>query len=85
MTNERALTVRDVATRLSISEQGVRDLLQRGHLRGYQVGRRWRVEPTHLQAFIDARSAAAAPASQVGLPSGSPWGDLEPLDENPFA
>lgn len=79
-----ALTVRDVAQRLTISEQGVRDLLQRGHLRGYQVGRRWRVEPEDLRAFIDARSARvkAQAAPRAGAPS--EWGDLDPI-ENEFA
>ncbi len=79
----RALTVRDVAQRLSISEQGVRDLLSRGELVGYQVGRRWRVDPARVQAFIDGRSRGAAPAPARKARGTSEWGDLEPID-NPF-
>jgi excisionase family DNA binding protein len=79
-----ALTVRDVAHELSVSEQGVRNLLKRGHLRGYQVGRRWRVDPEQLRAFIDAQSAARADATRPAPGAPDPrWGDLEPI-ENPF-
>jgi excisionase family DNA binding protein len=83
MTAEPALTVRDVAQQLQISEDTVRDLLNRGELCGYQIGRRWRVDPPQLRAFIAARTPAA-PAAPRGTPVASEWGDLPPIP-NEFA
>jgi excisionase family DNA binding protein len=39
--NERTLTVQEVAYRLGKSEDGIRKMLQRGALKGWQVGGRF--------------------------------------------
>jgi excisionase family DNA binding protein len=80
----RDLTVRDVATELSVSEQGVRHLLARGHLRGYQVGRRWRVTRAAVDAYKETNSRRAHAPAPSAI-ARSDWGDLEPLEDNPFA
>jgi len=49
------LEVSEVARRLSACEEFVRRLLVTGKLPGIHVGKRWRVDPLDLQAFIDAR------------------------------
>lgn len=78
------MSVKAVAALLNISEQGVRDLLKRGELLGYQVGRRWKVRPEALAAFEAAREARSR-AATVARPGGpSEWGDLDPLDDNVF-
>jgi len=48
----RALTVRQVAYRLSVHPKTVYNLLARGGLRGVKVGRVWRVPEEELEAFL---------------------------------
>jgi excisionase family DNA binding protein len=57
MTDDRLLTVKDVADRLRLSVFGVRELLKSGQLRGFMLGGAragWRVTEDDLRAFIDA-------------------------------
>jgi excisionase family DNA binding protein len=55
MTEERLLTVPEVADRLRLSVFTVRELLKEGRLRGFRLGGTksgWRVSPEDLDAFI---------------------------------
>lgn len=55
MVEERFLTVPDVAGRLQVSENAVREWLRTGKLRGYRPGGRkvgWRIRPSDLEQFI---------------------------------
>jgi excisionase family DNA binding protein len=63
---DRALTVPEVAERLSLAQWTVRQWLRTGKLRGYQIGGRragWRVDESDLRAFIEQ-------AKQAGRSSG---------------
>ena len=59
MTEERLLTVRDVAERLAVHENTILNWLRRGQLRGYRVGGTkagWRVKETDLVRFMERRA-----------------------------
>ena len=49
------LTVEDVATKLDITEEWVRDLIARKEIRAVKVGK-WRIKPEDLEVFIKSRS-----------------------------
>jgi excisionase family DNA binding protein len=62
------LSVRDVCERYGVTEHTVLTWLNRGELRGFNVGRRpgakkprWRITPEALEAFELARSVAPPP------------------------
>ncbi len=54
MNEKKLLTPTDVANRLQVSERTVTLWLRRGHLRGFKIGKRWRISPDDLQAFLEA-------------------------------
>jgi excisionase family DNA binding protein len=47
-------TVRIVAQRLHLTTETVRDYPQEGKLKGFKVGKQWRVREQDLEAFIEA-------------------------------
>ena len=49
------LTVEDVAKKLGITEEWVRDLNARKEIKAVKVGK-WRIKPEDLSAFIKSRS-----------------------------
>ena len=51
---EKLLTPTDVAERLQVNERTVAIWLRKGHLRGFKIGKEWRVSPDDLQAFLEA-------------------------------
>ena len=57
----RALTVRDVAQALAVSQMTVRRLIERGALPSFRVGTQLRV-PAHV---LDALMAGEAPATRA--------------------
>jgi excisionase family DNA binding protein len=63
MTDERLLTVREVAARLQVTEFTVRTWLKSGRLHGYLPGGRkmgWRVRPSELDRFLESTAPDAA-------------------------
>lgn len=56
---ERALTVPQVADRLSVHPKTVYNMLVRGELRGVKVGRVWRVPAEELEVFLRGERTAA--------------------------
>ncbi len=48
------LTVRQVAEKLDISEEGVRDLIQTKEIRATKIGK-WRINHKDLEEFIKGR------------------------------
>lgn len=54
------LEVAHVAHRLSASQEYVRELIRKGRLPAIQIGRRYRVDPADLKAFIDKHRIAAS-------------------------
>jgi excisionase family DNA binding protein len=63
MTEHILLTPLDVAKRLQMNERTVTQWLRNGHLRGFKIGKEWRVSELDLDAFIEA---------SANIPSGSP-------------
>ncbi len=57
MKNEKKLlTPTDVANHLQVNERTVTLWLHRGRLRGFKIGKEWRISPDDLQAFLEARA-----------------------------
>lgn len=54
------LSTPDVAARLGVCEQTVRYHIRSGHLRGYRVGRNFRVDPSDLAEYLDRSHSAVA-------------------------
>ena len=54
MNNEKLLTPVDIANRLQVNDRTVTHWLRKGHLRGFKVGKEWRVSVKDLEAFLDA-------------------------------
>ncbi len=54
MNDEKLLTPSNVASRLQVNERTVTQLLRKGHLRGFKVGKEWRISSDDLQAFLEA-------------------------------
>ena len=52
--SEKLLTPTDVANRLQVNERTVTTWLRKGHLRGFKIGKEWRISPDDLQAFLKA-------------------------------
>ncbi len=52
--DEQFLTPHQVAERLQVNEGTVTQWLRKGHLRGFKVGKEWRISPDDLQAFLEA-------------------------------
>ena len=54
MYDKKMLTPTDVANSLQVNERTVTQWLRKGHLRGFKIGKEWRVSPDDLQAFLEA-------------------------------
>ena len=54
MTQKILLTPSDVAKRLQMNERTVTQWLRNGHLRGFKIGKEWRVSEIDLEAYIEA-------------------------------
>ncbi len=53
MNDDKLWTPPQVAERLQINERTVTQWLRKGHLRGFKIGKEWRVSPCDLQAFLE--------------------------------
>ncbi len=62
MNNDKLLTPVDVANRMQVNERTVTQWLRKGHLRGFKVGKEWRVSVKDLDAFLEA--GANKPSSE---------------------
>ncbi len=54
MNDKKLLTPLDVADRLQVNERTVNIWLRKGRLRGFKIGKEWRISPDDLQAFLEA-------------------------------
>ena len=50
----KCLTVEDVAKKLDITEEWVRDLIARKEIKAVKIGK-WRIRPEDLEEFINSR------------------------------
>ncbi len=62
MNNDKLLTPTDVANRLQLNERTVTQWLRKGHLRGFKIGKEWRISVNDLEALLDA--SANKPSSE---------------------
>ncbi len=53
MNDKKLLTPTDVANHLQVNERTVTQWLRRGHLRGFKIGKEWRVSARDLQNFLE--------------------------------
>jgi excisionase family DNA binding protein len=63
MSEERFLSLGDVAARLNVSEQTIRRWVKSGRLKAYKPGLEWRIAPEDLDEFLEARSSPKPQAS----------------------
>ncbi len=54
MIDDRLLTMPAVAERLQIKERTVTQWLRKGYLRGFKIGKEWRVSAADLGNFLEA-------------------------------
>ncbi len=54
--DEQLLTPHQVAERFQVNERTVTLWLRRGHLRGFKLGKQWRISPDDLQTFLEAHA-----------------------------
>ncbi len=52
--SEKLLTPTDVANHLQVNERTVTGWLRTGHLRGFKIGKEWRISPDDVQVFLEA-------------------------------
>ncbi len=53
MNEKKLLTPSDVANHLQVNERTVTQWLRRGHLRGFKIGKEWRVSARDLDNFLE--------------------------------
>lgn len=56
MVDEKLLTPAQVADRLQIHERTVTRWLRDGYLRGFKLGKEWRIAPADLASFMDSHA-----------------------------
>src|SRR5215212_1012982 len=67
--DEQLLSLEDVASRLQVSDQTVRRWIKSGKLAAYKPGLQWRIKPSDLEDFLQARSFPKAPRRSSLEPS----------------
>ncbi len=55
MAEIQLLTAAQVAERLQLRERTVTSWLRQGFLRGFKLGKEWRVSPEDLRSFLETR------------------------------
>ena len=56
MTESKLLTPAQIADALQLTESTITRWLRNGRLRGFKVGRDWRVSPADLDAFLEEQA-----------------------------
>ncbi len=56
MNDKKMLTPTDVANRLQVNERTVTLWLRKRYLRGFKIGKEWRISPDDLQAYLETRA-----------------------------
>ncbi len=65
MTEDKLLTPPQVAQRLQVNERRVTLWLRRGHLRGFNIGKEWRVSSRDLDTFLEQSANVPTAANHV--------------------
>ncbi len=56
MNDMKLLTPTDVANHFQLNVRTVTMWLRKRYLRGFKIGKEWRISPDDLQAFLEARA-----------------------------
>jgi excisionase family DNA binding protein len=56
---QRPLTISEAAQRLNISDQAARAALLRGELKGFRIGRSWRISPDSVERKLGGATPEA--------------------------
>jgi nitrogen PTS system EIIA component len=57
MTQTGVMTLRQVATRLDVSDRAVLELLSAGTLKGQKVGSQWRFRTEDVEEYVNSQAA----------------------------
>ncbi|MEE8188298.1 MAG: helix-turn-helix domain-containing protein [Kiloniellales bacterium] len=66
MTEEILLTPPQVATRLQVNERTVTQWLRKGHLRGFKIGKEWRISSLDLETFLEDSANVPSTGGKTG-------------------
>jgi len=66
MVDDTLLTPPQVAERLQVNERTVTQWLRKGHLRGFKIGKEWRISRVDLLAFLEDSANVPASGSRGG-------------------
>ncbi len=69
MNDEKLLTPSNVASRLQVNERTVTQWLRKGHLRGFKIGKEWRISPRDLEAFLEQSANVPTAADRFARPA----------------
>ena len=64
MSVDKLLTPPQVARQLQVNERTVTQWLRRGHLRGFKIGKEWRVSTRDLENFLEQNANVPAGAKR---------------------
>jgi excisionase family DNA binding protein len=53
MEKEKYLNTREVAERLSMTQDYLRELLREGKIKGIKIGKRWKIKESELKKIIE--------------------------------
>ncbi len=67
MGEDKLLTPPQVARQLQVNERTVTQWLRRGHLRGFKIGKEWRVSLRDLEAFLEQSANVPVIGGQYGI------------------
>jgi excisionase family DNA binding protein len=66
MSEDKLLTPPQVAQHLQVNERTVTQWLRRGHLRGFKIGKEWRISARDLDNFLEQSANVPAGAGRTG-------------------
>ncbi len=66
MSEDRLLTPPQVAKHLQVNERTVTQWLRQGHLRGFKIGKEWRVSERDLDNFLEQSANIPVVIGQIG-------------------
>src|SRR5882724_102113 len=70
--DDRLLTIKQLATYLSLNERTVSKLVQEGTLPGVKIGNQWRFRKAMIDAWLDDQMLGLTPQVVRGRESGAP-------------
>ena len=66
MSEDKLLTPPQVAKHLQVNERTVTQWLRQGHLRGFKIGKEWRVSERDLDNFLEQSANIPIVNGQIG-------------------